>query len=96
MAGKHTPGPWVIREGSFIDGPGFRDIASVRGAHVPWEHEAQANARLIAEAPAMAEALLRLEQLMRKSGLACVETGCAFCEAAIRIRAILARIDGDE
>lgn len=101
MAGKHTPGPWVIREGSFIDGPGFRDIASVRGAHVPWEHEAQANARLISEAPAMAEALRAVVALAElhiaeRSATPEEEEDFLACAYLVNARAILARIDGDE
>lgn len=51
MASQHTPGPWTIRDGSFIDGEGFACLAHVRAAHVPHEHEAIANARLIATSP---------------------------------------------
>lgn len=49
----HTPGPWTIRDGGFIDGKGFFCLATVRAAHVPNEPEAIANARLIAAAPDM-------------------------------------------
>jgi hypothetical protein len=54
---KHTPGPWEIRDGSFIDAPGMTCLANVRGAHVTDQFECQANAKLIAAAPDIAEAL---------------------------------------
>lgn len=58
----HTPGPWVIHDADGIieatDGTAIADPAC-SGLHgkVPTVNEAAANARLIAEAPAMLEAL---------------------------------------
>jgi len=54
---KHTPGPWIIRDGSFIDAPTMTCLANVRAAHVADNFECQANAKLIAAAPDLLEAL---------------------------------------
>lgn len=64
MGAKHTPGPWTIRDGSFIDGPGFTCLANVRAAHVPSEFEAIANARLIVAAPDMLAELKADEDML--------------------------------
>ena len=62
MKATYTPGPWKAEEGShacFIWGPGEflldREIATTRRTDISYEFTA--NARLIAAAPAMYEAL---------------------------------------
>jgi hypothetical protein len=57
----HTPGPWTIRRASQgkpyqIEGA-TRDITRWGGLSAPMSHEAEANARLIAAAPDLLEAL---------------------------------------
>lgn len=65
---KHTPGPWVIEKGWNGDRPTITakvsktQVIDNRGLiadleHTPFIEHAQANARLIAAAPAMYEAL---------------------------------------
>lgn len=70
---KHTPGPWVVHEGDEIDirsanpadlaqAPIYYCIAENIGGHVHGENfddysEVEANARLIAAAPELLEAL---------------------------------------
>jgi len=52
---KHTPGPWMV--GHFNDvrtGDGYRSLANVSSS---FELPAEANARLIAAAPELLEAL---------------------------------------
>jgi hypothetical protein len=57
---QHTPGPWVIRKAGttrlVIEGPNSRMVAETI-EYIPSEGEAPTNARLIAAAPEMAEAL---------------------------------------
>jgi hypothetical protein len=90
---KHTPGPWqydntrkhyterdVIRRNGLIV-----CLLPSRGSMMP-DAERDSNARLIAEAPAMAEALRDL--------LECAKWGNPF--DFDKARAILARIDGEE
>jgi hypothetical protein len=48
---QHTPGPWGV-EGSYVHGPDGKRFLAVAS-----DGEGQANARLIAAAPALLEAL---------------------------------------
>jgi hypothetical protein len=50
----HTPGPWTV-DGSYIHGPNGKRFLAVAG-----DGEGQANARLIAAAPELLEALSAL------------------------------------
>ncbi|MCK9525969.1 MAG: hypothetical protein M0R49_08580 [Limnochordia bacterium] len=56
---NHTPGPWTTKEGKVTSNYG--SVASLNIAHAkgfaPTEEEKRANARLIAAAPEMLEAL---------------------------------------
>jgi hypothetical protein len=52
-----TPGPWVIRDGSFIDAPTMMNVANVPAAHIADNFECHPNAKLIAAAPELLEAL---------------------------------------
>ena len=69
METKYTPGPWEIRKSGFImapDGAGQGDdvyIAEILiGPDSPEVDEAKANARLIAAAPDLLEALVYLAE----------------------------------
>lgn len=59
---KHTPGPWELR-GRTVKGPHpryegeLRTVASAQWSKGTWKDEAEANARLIAAAPDMLQAL---------------------------------------
>lgn len=63
MNTEHTPGPWRIGNGSFIisdhPAPGITGSDDVQyyGGHLICESVSQANARLIAAAPDLLEAL---------------------------------------
>ena len=68
---KHTPGPWEVT------GPHSREVITANpGTYKPcmtiakvggyWDEEAQANAALIAAAPAMYEALLLAVQALEE------------------------------
>ena len=54
--GKHTPGPWVQSGDACIVGPDRKDVAYLTRNTMP-NPELRANARLIAAAPNMLEAL---------------------------------------
>jgi hypothetical protein len=90
---KHTPGPWKI-EGDFIVGQRYvaalydwhiSDDPNSRYASVNAElrEEREANARLIAAAPAMREALLALVQLHNQQEIG-APTSINDWDAAIR------------
>lgn len=116
---KHTPGPWIVRVAGphhypyAITAPnespdrkgGIRDITRWGAISMPSSAEGRANARLIAEAPAMLDALRELIQAT--DALQAFEAAHpsnttraweTLWEARIaahdRARAILARIDG--
>jgi hypothetical protein len=62
----HTPGPWFVAEGANHEGD-YAPAGSVRNetwwiAKVEDAPEAEANARLIAAAPELLEALRKIEQ----------------------------------
>jgi hypothetical protein len=72
----HTPGPWEIRRSKSgypyqihapngIDGPGgIKDVTRWASIAMPSSPEGEANARLIAAAPSLLEALKELADLM--------------------------------
>lgn len=84
MTSKHTPGPWTIRDTYEV----WAHKGAVKVADVSIKYstlnQAQYNSRLIAESPAMLEALREIA-----SG----HTAAASQEIA---RRVLARIDGKE
>lgn len=92
MTSKHTPGPWSIERAPgliTIGGEGAGNIAHVlRGLDCAQD----ANAQLIAQAPAMLEALRGLCSLVESWDDA--ETYNS--PSAIEARSILSRIDGKE
>lgn len=103
MSAQHTPGPWVAvdvtSQGTMI----YRRIDTVDGKHVGFaaaykmrdQGEAEANARLFVEAPAMLEALRKGLALYERELLHLIPSkdAKAFID---KTRAILARIEGAE
>jgi len=90
-----TPGPWTIREcpqdGHYEGGEdpctigaGEKFIASVKLQ----SHSTQANARLIASAPAMHEVLTELLDTLE------VPRGYGFDKEYEKVREVLAKVDG--
>jgi len=85
----HTPGPWRIsKDGDFLEAPNGDPIADLRYLHLP---NNEANARLIAAAPELLEALTdtipRFVKCMEASG-----TDTEFAEIAVaKYRAAIAR-----
>lgn len=49
----------------------------------------------IAALPEILAALRKAEEILRKSGMACPDAGCAYCATASEIRDLLARIDAE-
>ncbi len=92
---RHTPGPWpwkytgdgkriVIGEG-LVEGPGGYEVAEVYSDDCPAE-VAEANARLIAAAPDLLEALQRMHQAFNAKAPIPKQEGDALeamCRAAI-------------
>jgi hypothetical protein len=69
----HTPGPWQVSDGPDIDGDPYETVfAKDRPviAHVgEWDGEGESNARLIAAAPDLLEALRDLLDQLRGIGI---------------------------
>jgi hypothetical protein len=66
---KHTPGPWRVAFGNRLEIRGPKDeigwpVPVVYNAGLHTDETAQANARLIADAPAMLEALEQCAQAL--------------------------------
>ena len=94
---KHTPGPWVIEKGWNGDRPTITakvsktQVIDNRGLiadleHTPFIEHAQANARLIAAAPAMYEALrmlIALDPRCHRGVTHCGECGACLGQAAL-------------
>ncbi len=96
MTTKHTPGPWTYEGCEIVTKIGAWPVAATNEAGIK-QPERLANARLIAAAPELAEALRGLFE-----NCAIVHNrwgdGCNQKEAdavIARARALLARIDGE-
>lgn len=89
-AHTHTPGPWKAIGDEIVDhGNGVCDLGHVLASVRMHNGEQEANARLIAEAPAMLEALRDAIRGLDTDGQS---SACASLNTTAR--AILARIDG--
>lgn len=82
MTSKHTPGPWAL----LSEAPDCAWVEDADGKIVAtgFGRDAKGNARLIAEAPAMLEALRKAQNAYNQRN-----------PVGKEIRAILARIDGE-
>ncbi len=98
---KHTPGPWTVDvppssclTTRFVSGPEGEHICKV--GHMDWTsgslHSDIANARLIAAAPEMAEALREVWDYL--STIADVSENSREIELGDSVRDILARLEG--
>lgn len=97
--GKHTPGPWRTRKekrSTLVCDEYGNQIALIRPVKkYGIEGDTEANARLIAEAPMMYEALKDL-YVWHTGGCKINEScQCGQC-LTCRVRALLARIEGGE
>jgi len=71
MAVKYTPGPWEVKDKTTIYGRGMAKFTIIRVATAHRDHSsltAQANARLIAAAPELLEALQHAHDYLAASG----------------------------
>lgn len=96
---KFTPGPWRFRQLNCVDGRGMgyieangRDIAHTGDAAL-WTAENFANARLIAKAPEMCEALREVAQFAARE----IDVPFEECIAGpiYKARKLLAEINGE-
>ena len=89
-----SPAPWSTQNTSgwtalIVDADGKMVARTQHRANGP------DNALLLAAAPALRDMLRRVEELLRKSGMACNCDGCRYCTMAAEIRTILASLGGD-
>lgn len=93
--GKWTPGPWMLdQDQRHVGADGITFVGEVARLNAGEFARVAADRRLIAEAPAMAEALERVALAVELSTeFRLGHPG--FEQAASRARAILARINGD-
>lgn len=94
--GKHTPGPWELDDSLASDGGEFGIVVTAkwRGNTIKCDTETVANARLIAAAPTMFDALESLIGLVEELVPEHDDIGeqghdpenCSICEARIAIR----------
>jgi hypothetical protein len=96
MTTKHTPGPWVARQSAHgpidIFDSQERDVVTVYGGGVPSEHK-QANARLIAAAPELLDALKAMDAAICE-GFETQAGRMAGRKALIAARAAIAKAEG--
>lgn len=103
MRAAHTPGPWIARRGT-IGTTQYHIAEMMPSAYADMPpgfapaEEQEANGRLIAEAPAMLEALRAAQSIeddmVRIGSMLTAEHEQRSIAAAEMRRAILARIDG--
>lgn len=95
-AAKHTPGPWTYQENSdaythIVRGPTNSLICQLaQSTHV----EIEANARLIAAAPELLEALIKADQLFRDIGFIAEADRVRPGSLGSEIRAAIAKATG--
>ncbi len=100
MTSKHTPAPWRADEWDCVwigDEDHALLVANCRNSVMAdrvSQEQAPANARLIAEAPAMLSELRNIQNGIETRAITS-EHDETFATAAHRIRALLARIDGE-
>ncbi len=70
MSAQHTPGPWSATEasGHVVDAGGAPVAVTAGLANGPWATEYRANARLIAAAPDLLEALIAITNQLERIG----------------------------
>ena len=89
---QHTPGPWVTKGPHIMEaGPSFNWVASVQVSNMPeWE----ANARLIAAAPELLEALQDLAEEAARSVYPQPDKPDSAWAKLVRARAAIAKATG--
>jgi len=93
MTSKHTPGPWTVEisEGELVVGqPGPDGSIVYVERYYPEDPEHRANARLIAAAPELLEALKKAEIILRLAPILGKEEACL-----TEVQAAIAKAEGD-
>ena len=105
---KHTPGPWKahFEEAYFVTGPDLGRVAmmmNLKGAHGMGGrrsgHESAANARLIAAAPELLEALQELHTIVSRAihdGDWIVDGACDPDACMMRAEDLIAKATGEQ
>ena len=98
MTAKHTPGPWTYSDtGCLVGGPDRLRIADTycpeRAVRRPDFNECQANARLIAAAPEMLEALQTVDRWLQSQAFD-TQTTVRVMALGATIRAAIAKAEG--
>ena len=93
---KHTPGPWKIgmRPGPIVYGPMGEQVCNMR-APLLIEEENLANARLIAAAPAMLEALKDAIYHLEKLYIASTDHDHRAVKTLLDARAAISAAEGE-
>ena len=96
-----TPGEWTIREcpqGGNYEGGEDPFTISADGKFIAsiklQSRNTQANARLIAQAPAMYEQCKFLERMLASGDLSATHDGLTNCNMLAQLRELLANVDG--
>ena len=63
MSAKHTPGPWVVIDGTAIWSKSFQTNTAIAKVNRRIDDTTRANARLMAAAPDLLEALQELAEM---------------------------------
>ena len=97
---KHTPAPWTLEHGTtqlenIWDSQGQFKIASFIYSANGYDETANANARLIAAAPELLEALELLQMAIRSEGLLNATKRFSLCVADANARAAIAKAKGE-
>jgi hypothetical protein len=94
---KHTESPWHIgiNPGPIIYGPSGEQVASLFPALLE-EQENKANARLIASAPSLLEALQALTERASALDQSATEEGLRNCSAIANARQAIAKATGEQ
>jgi hypothetical protein len=86
---KHTPGPWHVKVTEY----GYIGHSLSDGSPLTWDRHAEANARLIAAAPEMANVLADCDRLLAALVKGDMPHGSVILQVRKDARALLARIE---
>lgn len=101
MTSKHTPGPWFTKREGFstvyvearLRGSTIQEVAACGPTEAGSEQQ-EANARLIAAAPELLEALIRADQMFREIGFIAEADRLRPGSLGSEIRAAIAKATG--
>jgi len=96
---KHTPGPWEVRPGEpWVIAKAYGDMKSVVHLNLPvrQSEEQQANSRLIAAAPELLNALIRIMPFVDCIAVITPEDFIEYPSALAAAKAAIAKATGGE